>query len=133
MSELGVFFLWFYFEHNSKHYKKFQKMALQGAVGAWETGLPTSCPVFRYYSSSIAILKIYALRVTEISPGVAIHKICCVSSEIFNFKVPQVPRDAVLSDKSCFSYFLNFSQFLHALVFRIEFLELFSCWGMAWN
>ena len=67
------------------------------------SAMPTSCPVFRYYSSSIAILKIYALRVTEISPGVAIHKICCVSSEIFNLKVPQLPGEAISSDKSCFS------------------------------
>ena len=56
-----------------------------------------------YYSSSIAILKIYALRVTEISSGVAIHKICCVSSEILNFKLPQLAGEAVLSDKLCFS------------------------------
>ena len=66
------------------------------------SAMPTSCPVFRYYSSSIAILKIYALRVTEISPGVAIHKICCVSSEIFNLKVPQLPGEAISSDKLCF-------------------------------
>jgi len=70
---------------------------------------------------------------SRISPGAAIHKICCVSSEIFNFKVPQLPGEAVLSDKSCFSYFLNLGQFLKLLVVRIEFLELFSCWGMVWN
>ena len=47
--------------------------------------------------------------------------------------MPQLAGEAVLSDKSCFSKFLNFGLFLQALVVRIEFLELFSCWGMAWN
>ena len=56
-----------------------------------------------YYSSSLHILRIYALRVTPESPPVAIHKICCVSSEILNLKVPQLAGEAVLSDKSCFS------------------------------
>ena len=56
-----------------------------------------------YYSSSLHILRIYALRVTEIFPGVTIHKICCVSSEIFNLELPQLPGEAVSSDKLCFS------------------------------
>ena len=93
------------------------------------SSLPTAVLLFQH-----SYLKdICSTSHSTISPGVAIHKICCVSSEIFNFKVPQLPGEAVLSDKSCFSYFLNLGQFLKLLVVRIEFLELFSCQGMVWN
>ena len=39
-----------------------------------------------YYSSSLYILGIYALRVTRISPQVAIHMICCVSRAKIHFE-----------------------------------------------
>ena len=32
-----------------------------------------------------------------------IHKICCVSSEIFNLEVPQLPGESVSLDKFSFS------------------------------
>ena len=69
-SELGVLIEFSNFKHNSKHHQNFQKLALQGAVGALEANLPTSCPAPPYYSIS-SISKGYKLyessRLTE--PG----------------------------------------------------------------
>ena len=60
MSEFGVLIEFTDFTHNAKHYQNSQKMALQGAVGALEAYLPTSCPALPYYSIS-SISKEYKL------------------------------------------------------------------------
>ena len=60
MSEFGVLIEFSYFTHNAKHHQNSQKMALQGAVGALEANLPTSCPAPPYYSIS-SISKGYKL------------------------------------------------------------------------
>ena len=60
MSEFGVSIDLLYFTHNVKHHQNSKKMALQGAVGALEAYLPTSCPALPYYSIS-SISKGYKL------------------------------------------------------------------------
>ena len=64
---------------------------------------PSSPPIAALLLKHSYLKDICSTSHSRISPGVAIHKICCVSSEILNLKVPQMAREAVLSDKSCFS------------------------------
>ena len=79
----------------------------------WSRLKPISLSIRLYQTSSMLALRIFnpkrktsflltqQIKITR--KALAIYKICCVSSEIFNLKVLQLPREAISSDKSCFS------------------------------
>ena len=84
-------------------------------------GRPTSSPAIPYYSSSLYILGIYALRVTHISSWGRAFKWFAASAERkCIFRVEKLMNPALFRCFSWFSYFLNFGRFWGALALNLD-------------
>ena len=98
--------------------------------GARAETLPTSCPVPPYYSLSLYILGIYALRITpRLSPGSRFTWFAASAERKFILKVEKLMNLLVFC---CFSEFFNvfnFGSFWDALAINFDLLAWFPARG----
>ena len=92
--------------------------------------MPTSCPGLQYYSLSLYILGIYALRVTQISDRGRAFKLFAASAErkcIFEHQKSMNPE--VFACFSRFFHFLNFGWFCGGLTVNFDLGAQFAARG----
>ena len=98
----------------------------------WRTGRvrKTSCPAPPYYSLSLYILGIYALRVTpKLPPGSRFTWFAASAERKLIFKVEKSMNPEVLGCFSQFSNFSDFSWFWDALAINFDCLARFPAQG----